>query len=44
MSHVLEMKNVWRDDSPAEIKDTEDLLSNAPEREEDFFRVPKIIE
>lgn len=44
MSHVLEIKNVWRDDKPGKPKKTEPLLSNAPMREKDYFKVPKILE
>jgi len=44
MSHVLELSNVWREDKPAKSKRTESLLSNAPTREGDYFKVPKIIE
>lgn len=43
-SHVLPLKNVMRED---EVKDShlqEELLSNAPERDDNFFSVPKIIE
>jgi len=44
MSHVLEMKNVWLDDKPGKPRKTEPLLSNAPVREKDYFKVPKILE
>ena len=44
MSHVLEMKNVWRDDIPVERKNPLELLNNAPEREEAYYRVPKILD
>ena len=44
MSHVIPMKNVWREDKPGKAKKAEDILSNAPAREKDFFKVPKIIE
>jgi len=43
MSHVLELKNVWREDKPGKLKETESLLSNAPIREEDYFKVPRIL-
>ncbi len=42
MSHVMGKKNVWRDDNPAGIKETEPLLDNAPVREGNYFKVPKI--
>jgi aspartyl/glutamyl-tRNA(Asn/Gln) amidotransferase C subunit len=44
MSHVLELKNVWRDDRPRNLKETKSILSNAPEREGAYFKVPKILE
>jgi len=44
MSHVIPMKNVWREDKPAKAGKAEEILSNAPAREGDFFKVPKIIE
>jgi aspartyl-tRNA synthetase len=44
MSHVMPMKNVWREDKPGKAGKPEEILSNAPEREKDFFKVPKILE
>lgn len=44
MSHVIPMKNVWREDKPAKAGKPEEILSNAPAREKGFFKVPKIIE
>jgi aspartyl-tRNA synthetase len=44
MSHVLYIKNVWRDDKKSKKKKGADLLSNAPMKENDFFKVPKILE
>jgi aspartyl-tRNA synthetase len=44
MSQVLKNRNVWRDDSPGKEKDRESLLTNAPEREGDYFKVPRILE
>jgi len=44
MSHVLEINNVWRDDRCPGKKETEPLLANAPMREKDYFKVPKILE
>jgi len=45
-SNVLALKNVWRQDklkrcTPEEV---EKLLANAPEREENFYKVKKVIE
>jgi aspartyl/glutamyl-tRNA(Asn/Gln) amidotransferase C subunit len=44
MSHVLNLKNVWRDDKPTNPKKTKELLSNAPMTERDYYKVPKILE
>ena len=44
MSHVLELRNVWREDKPGRQKKSSDILSNAPMREQDYFKVPKILE
>jgi aspartyl-tRNA synthetase len=44
MSHVIPMKNVWREDKPTKVGKAEEILSNAPDREKGFFKVPKIIE
>ena len=44
-SHVLaNLKNVFRKDSLKSSLDVTDVLSNAPSREGDFFRVPQVIE
>ena len=44
MSHVLELKNVWREDEPGLSDNPSELLSNAPLREKDYFKVPRILE
>jgi aspartyl-tRNA(Asn)/glutamyl-tRNA(Gln) amidotransferase subunit C len=43
-SHVLDLSNVFRDDVVRESLPLADVLANAPDRENDHFRVPKIIE
>jgi aspartyl-tRNA(Asn)/glutamyl-tRNA(Gln) amidotransferase subunit C len=43
-AHVLELAAPWREDRVTNAPDTEALLANAPARDGDFFRVPKIIE
>ncbi len=43
-SHAVEMGTPFRDDSPLPFGEKEEILKNAPDREEDFFRVPRIIE
>jgi aspartyl-tRNA(Asn)/glutamyl-tRNA(Gln) amidotransferase subunit C len=39
-SHPLELVNVWREDEPRRSLSVHDALANAPDREQDAFRVP----
>lgn len=43
-SHAIPMVNVMREDAIRPCFPTEAMLANAPEREGDFIRVPRIIE
>jgi len=43
-SHAVEMGTPFREDVVHPFGDREALLKNAPDREGDFFRVPRIIE
>ncbi len=43
LSHPLEGTNVFREDVLKKSIDREDALKNAPERTEEFFKVPKVI-
>ncbi|MEW6599656.1 MAG: Asp-tRNA(Asn)/Glu-tRNA(Gln) amidotransferase subunit GatC [Nitrospirota bacterium] len=43
-AHVLSVKNVFREDIPRPSLPREKALQNAPESNENFYRVPKIIE
>ena len=43
-SHVLPVKNVFREDEKKSSLSTEEALSNAPQRKYGQFRVPKVIE
>ena len=44
-THVLpSMKNVFREDTPGLSLSAEEALSNAPEKKDSFFQVPRIIE
>ena len=38
--HPLELSNVWAEDAPRPSLPVEDALANAPEVEDDAFRVP----
>lgn len=43
-SHILELKNVLREDNLKDCLPLKEVLKNAPEKRENFFVVPKIIE
>lgn len=43
-SHVLDLSNVFREDAVKECLPSTEVLAGAPDRENGFFRVPKIIE
>ena len=43
-SHSMENSNALREDKVSNQPNADALLANAPERDETFFRVPKIIE
>ena len=42
-TRAIEVVNIVRSDSKENYKDREDILNLAPSREDDFFKVPKII-
>ena len=44
LAHCLPVSNVLREDSAKESLGTEKVLTNAPQRDEDFFKVPKILD
>ena len=44
MSHAVPVSDVFREDEPAPALPTEEALQNAPERDRDCFRVPRVIE
>ena len=43
-SHSTSLGNVMRDDEPSESLPKEDVLANAPNREEDYFRVRAVLD
>jgi len=43
LTHVLELGNVLREDTPVPSLPREEALQNAPARTEAFFRVPKVL-
>jgi aspartyl-tRNA(Asn)/glutamyl-tRNA(Gln) amidotransferase subunit C len=43
-THVLDLKNVMREDEPRKWIDREDALKNAPDEKNGQFRVPSILD
>lgn len=43
MVHAQEIHNVLADDQPHKSLSSDEALANAPERDGDFFKVPKVI-
>ncbi|MGC9513543.1 MAG: Asp-tRNA(Asn)/Glu-tRNA(Gln) amidotransferase subunit GatC [Fidelibacterota bacterium] len=43
MKHVLDMVNVLREDKDLPSLSREDVLKNAPEHDEEFFKVPRVL-
>ena len=44
LAHAVEIVNAFREDRVAHASSAETLLANAPAKEKNFFKVPKIIE
>jgi len=42
-AHVLPLKNVYREDWVGQHMPREDALANCPDRDENYFKVPKIV-
>jgi len=43
-SHVFPQKNIYREDQLKPSLPTKEVLKNAPSKQGDFFKVPKVIE
>jgi aspartyl-tRNA(Asn)/glutamyl-tRNA(Gln) amidotransferase subunit C len=43
-SHAVPMENAFREDVVSESFSSDNALLNAPDRSDNFFRVPKVIE
>jgi len=39
-AHPLEIQNAWAEDEPRPSLAADEVFANAPDREDDFFRVP----
>lgn len=44
MAHAMPITDVVRDDEPGPSFDPDRALQNAPQREQHFFRVPKVLD
>jgi aspartyl-tRNA(Asn)/glutamyl-tRNA(Gln) amidotransferase subunit C len=44
MTSVVAMRLVWREDRVTDGGRPEDILANAPERQDGYFVVPKVVE
>jgi len=44
MAHAIELTNVLREDLPSPSLPPDEALANAPDREGDFYRVPRVVE
>lgn len=43
-AHPVELRNVWRSDVVVPPQDPDAILANAPQREGNLYRVPRILE
>lgn len=41
--YINDQQNVWREDKVEKQVDRKDALRNAPDKDEQFFKVPKVI-
>ena len=39
-AHPLEIENAWAEDEPRPSLPLDDVFANAPDRDDDYFRVP----
>lgn len=43
-AHAIDVKNVFRDDQVGDSLDPDRSLANAPQRQDAFFKVPKVLD
>lgn len=43
-THALAVTNIFREDSPGPCFSSEQVLQNAPQSQDSFFRVPKVLD
>jgi len=44
LAHAVELANVFRADEPAESLPVDEALANAPQRQDDFYAVPAVLD
>ena len=44
LAHCLPVHNVFREDAAKQSLDVEKALANAPQRADDYFKVPKVLD
>ena len=44
LAHCLPVHNVFREDVPVPSLDVDKALANAPQRADDYFKVPKVLD
>jgi aspartyl-tRNA(Asn)/glutamyl-tRNA(Gln) amidotransferase subunit C len=44
LAHTLDLANVFRDDVPVPSLPVDEILANAPQRQDDFYAVPAVLD
>ena len=44
LAHTLDLANVFRDDAPIPSLSVDEILRNAPDRRDDFYAVPAVLD
>jgi aspartyl-tRNA(Asn)/glutamyl-tRNA(Gln) amidotransferase subunit C len=44
LAHTLELANVFRDDQPMPSYGVNEILANAPQRQDDYYAVPAVLD
>jgi aspartyl-tRNA(Asn)/glutamyl-tRNA(Gln) amidotransferase subunit C len=44
LAHTLDLANVFRDDLPVPSLAVDEVLANAPQRQDDFYAVPAVLD
>ena len=44
LAHTLDLENVFRDDEPRPSTPVDEILANAPRRNENFYAVPAVLD